>query len=1075
MFYKQAITRHASITPINQETKPFLQKSASAWIDVDDFPDRYQMLYDNYKTAHAIKIGPYDPEFKYYRVIAMHGDIPNDNGDYWGWGSREDPTQPELLRIDSSLDKPVYATFVGRGNYKNHDNDDVTKAVGLVLDVAPNYEGKFIEALLAVDTKKDPDLVRGIDAGYIDSVSMGCVKAGTMISLPDGYSVPIENLKVGQKIVTHLGNAKEVKNLQIRQYTDDIYKIHVMGIQDPLWITNEHPMWVITKDQFKCTRRKTSKVCKCTPQDKIKTYCKYLNLKGEDTDKACEHINKEYVFDFIETENLEVGDWAAFPFSKEVNNPEYATKDFARLLGYYLSEGSCIKTKKGLPAGLSFCFNKKETDFINEVVKLLNIFKTNDNDVHLHNGSKKSGRDMVVDISIFDQDLAKQIHFLCGEYAKYKKLDQSVLEWSPEIQLELLGAYINGDGCSIKTKYHNATIHMSTASQILSQQLYLMLLRNDIIGYHRTIVRNRDRKIKDGIQYQINIGTYYNEKLQKVAMIKEPEKTTNNYTKRRFIYKNYLIAPITKIEKEKYDDLVYNFEVEDDNSYVANNMAVHNCLCGYSICSVCDNKASIEAQYCFLPETLITMHDGTLKSIADVQEGEYVLSADGNSTKVIKSFTRSYNDNIVVFKNNINGFETKCTKNHPILSVPLENSICHHKVINQQVKNSFSCFNEGSDYCQHCRKDLFKPTFMEAENLKVNDLIFAPSIHRQDLVDMHLDEEYAWILGLFSAEGSYSKNKKGEYNSIQFSLHEDEVEYQNRLSDFFHKVFKKELKIYNVKNSKAVSCRIHSMEIANIFYNLCGEYAHLKTIPKQILYTLDKNIIKAYLIGLYDGDGCYYDNKENSLQVLTILRSASKNLINQVSLSLSKLGYESYMAEYDNVGGPGNRTNKTNIYSLSSKFLSNKVNDNLKINKFANGKQQIGKITNIHQIYYNGTVYNLETEDGTYVANGLAVHNCDHIKYQKGQKIWHQGDYRLVYEDNREVNFIELSWVDVPADRDAKLLERVAHMSLSDNAGVMYNAIVKAMNDANIVCNDITEYAKLMDLVKKEAEKRTFS
>jgi hypothetical protein len=40
---------------------------------------------------------------------------------------------------------------------------------------------------------------------------------------------------------------------------------------------------------------------------------------------------------------------------------------------------------------------------------------------------------------------------------------------------------------------------------------------------------------------------------------------------------NYLIGKIRNIEKIEYNDIVYNLEVDDDNSYVANGVIVHNC------------------------------------------------------------------------------------------------------------------------------------------------------------------------------------------------------------------------------------------------------------------------------------------------------------------------------------------------------------------------------------------------------------------------------------------------------------------------------------------------------------------
>ncbi len=72
------------------------------------------------------------------------------------------------MNSDSKTLEQYYFPAGGKG-------DDVSKAVGVILDVAPNHENKSIEALLAVDSVKDPELVRGIDSGYIDSVSMGCL------------------------------------------------------------------------------------------------------------------------------------------------------------------------------------------------------------------------------------------------------------------------------------------------------------------------------------------------------------------------------------------------------------------------------------------------------------------------------------------------------------------------------------------------------------------------------------------------------------------------------------------------------------------------------------------------------------------------------------------------------------------------------------------------------------------------------------------------------------------------------------------------------------------------------------
>jgi hypothetical protein len=59
-----------------------------------------------------------------------------------------------------------------------------------------------------------------------------------------------------------------------------------------------------------------------------------------------------------------------------------------------------------------------------------------------------------------------------------------------------------------------------------------------------------------------------------------------------------MIRPIQETREIPYEGWVYNFSVADEDSYVANDMAVHNCKIAYSICTKCGNKAVDESQAC---------------------------------------------------------------------------------------------------------------------------------------------------------------------------------------------------------------------------------------------------------------------------------------------------------------------------------------------------------------------------------------------------------------------------------------------------------------------------------------------
>jgi hypothetical protein len=109
------------------------------------------------------KLIEYNPEFLYVRVRAVTAAIPNNNGDLF--------TVEELKR--------TYETFKKQRVFKNHKSDDVTNAVGDIIDVLwvenpQDKEHPYVECLLRLDRKKDPELVRGVEEGYISDVSMGC-------------------------------------------------------------------------------------------------------------------------------------------------------------------------------------------------------------------------------------------------------------------------------------------------------------------------------------------------------------------------------------------------------------------------------------------------------------------------------------------------------------------------------------------------------------------------------------------------------------------------------------------------------------------------------------------------------------------------------------------------------------------------------------------------------------------------------------------------------------------------------------------------------------------------------------
>lgn len=126
---------------------------------------------------------------------------------------------------------------------------------------------------------------------------------------------------------------------------------------------------------------------------------------------------------------------------------------------------------------------------------------------------------------------------------------------------------------------------------------------------------------------------------------------------------DYILRKVKNIFTEEYKDNVFNFETES-NSYIVENCIVHNCQVEWSTCSICENKAEKESEWCVPGDTLISMSNGKNKKIKEVNVGDIVITHLGNNKRVLKVFERNINEDIIKIKNNNDVL--LITRNHPI-------------------------------------------------------------------------------------------------------------------------------------------------------------------------------------------------------------------------------------------------------------------------------------------------------------------------------------------------------------------------------------------------------------------------
>ena len=241
-------------------------------------------------------------------------------------------------------------------------------------------------------------------------------------------------------------------------------------------------------------------------------------------------------------------------------------EDFCLLSGYYIAEGS--------QGNLSF--NKDETDYHNDVIS---IMKSKFNkDVKLTNYDNSNGISLQYNSKILDLLFEK----LFGHGACNKQIPEMFMSLPNNKLKELIKGYWRGDGYYSSNGYRYHVSICSTSLKLLNQ-IKMLLMRFGILSSihkrERKQLLNFEGRKKykfDGICYDLMItGEYARDFLTNIADIKNIE-----YPKRyNFNYKddNYMYVKLSDINIQKYEGKIYNFEVEDDHTYLIPVVA-HNCF-----------------------------------------------------------------------------------------------------------------------------------------------------------------------------------------------------------------------------------------------------------------------------------------------------------------------------------------------------------------------------------------------------------------------------------------------------------------------------------------------------------------
>ncbi len=405
-----------------------------------------------------------------------------------------------------------------------------------------------------------------------------CVSPNTKILTRDGFKLA-KDLSINDEVITHTGRFKKVKKTFKRRLCKDekVYSLSIPLVrQNEIKITSSHPIF-----QYQYFKRKINgeqkqngfnliKSDDCVldfisiDQRKTKNYLNVLNVPIVKT----ELTNEIQKIDLYETFK-DIAFWYDENFIR-YRGSHLKTKrfieidyDLGKLIGYYLSEGF----KDDAKCFVNFGFHEDEVEIHDDIERIADklgfLFRKED----------RSYSNCTV-VSISNRFFQRIINLFVEKKYCYEKLLRNTI-WKTNINFVrgiLEGIWL-GDGLH-KPEYKNILG--------LKNEKLIYQIRN-LMSIFKLFPRVGIKKKKNGEPY-----LWYLE-LNNIQMMKIGETLNFDQTKlevkgsknragsRTRFLNNHLVGRIQyKIDKS-YDDYVYNFEIEDDNTYICDNLVVHNC------------------------------------------------------------------------------------------------------------------------------------------------------------------------------------------------------------------------------------------------------------------------------------------------------------------------------------------------------------------------------------------------------------------------------------------------------------------------------------------------------------------
>ena len=286
--------------------------------------------------------------------------------------------------------------------------------------------------------------------------------------------------------------------------------------------------------------------------------------------------------------------------------------------------------------------------------------------------------------------------------------------------------------------------------------------------------------------------------------------------------------------------------------------------------------------------------------------------------------------------------------------------------------------------CLHGKRGDYLLTPRFVGSVDVNDLQLSPYTSERGVrvargknvpLTFPLNNETAWLLGVYAAEGSPISN------AVTFGLGKHEAALASKIHTAARHLG---YSSFNRTTRTALVVIVPSRILKRAFTAWLGTNAGNKRVPDFILYHQRSELGSAFLAGYLDGDG--YNEVRGSRAPRTTASTVSRTLALQIQFLSVRLGRRCYIHMPKHQASScieGRIVNNRQRYKLD--LPTNPT----RFHSILNAQWLLSPVVGIAQKDYDGQVFDLQTDEETYLMHNALVHNCSppRIPRYEGQNL----------------------------------------------------------------------------------------